>query len=271
MDLKISRGYRDQIWFDIHSKPSTIAAPILFNSAHPMSAKLSFFRSFINRAITHTTFSFSELRHLNNISNLAIKAGFKHKSIINIISQKRLHSNMHNRFVPSNLHPQQVVTPLKFLPSIPFSPEFIKIASFIKKKCHFNLPFSTPKTISNFVVSDRQSASKGGGGVYKIPVTSPSGDLTYYIGQTCRSIATRSKEHASSTNNVYCNTAIKSYLKNNPTAIPHWDKIEVIASPPTQAQLLCRETIEINLTHSVINAKEGKFLNQLWMPYLKNP
>ena len=165
LDLKISRGYHNQLWFDIHCKSSTIPAPILSNSAHPFSAKLSFFRSYINRALSHTTFAFSESSHLNNIVNLAVQAGFKRKLLLDIISQKRMLATMPNSSCLPLNNPAQDL-PRKFLPSVPYSPEFIKIASFIKKKCNLSLPFSAPKTIANLVVSDRQINNKGGGGVY---------------------------------------------------------------------------------------------------------
>ena len=268
LDLKISRGYRNHLWFDIHSKPSTIPAPILAHSAHPISTKLSFFRSYINRAFTHTTFAFSETRHLKNIVKLAVDAGYKPKILNNIINQKRnLVSNLTSSLIPHNYPPSNL--PLKYLPSVPFSPEFIKIAKFLKKKCNLILPFSAPKTISKLVVTDRQTSSSGGGGVYSIPFTAPDGSRTYYIGQTFRSISTRIKEHESSNENIYCNTAVKTFLKNNPSAIAHWKEIKIIASPPTQAQLLCRESIAINMTDSVINAKDGKNLNRIWLPYLR--
>ncbi|XP_050510523.1 uncharacterized protein LOC126887180 [Diabrotica virgifera virgifera] len=189
LDISITR-LDDHFNFGIYRKPTQTDHVIHSTSNHPLSHKLSAFRSFIHRlnSIPLSTPEFN--KELNIIKQIAVNNGYD-PDIIHKLQQKReLKLLQQSAFSSSS-----TTTPI--YASLPFNNSKLseRVKQIISNSCdNIKISFKVNNTLNKSLTNTKDPIHyMSRSGVYRLSCSDC--DATY-IGRTYRSLSTRSAEHS---------------------------------------------------------------------------
>ncbi|XP_018908846.2 uncharacterized protein [Bemisia tabaci] len=195
----------NKLKFSIYRKPCYTDAIIPENSYHSWQQKMAGFHSFLNRLINIPLSKQDYNKELNTILEIAINNGYKKEDILKILMKKkskRIDQRLYNKVPDRN----------KKWISIPYVEKLSQsITQLVKSE--YNVTFNNDKNLGGFLINtgkiNENQDSLEQSGIYRI--TCECGSL--YIGQTGRSIKTRTKEHLNhAKNKKYGHSSLSDHL-----------------------------------------------------------
>lgn len=178
---------------------------------------------------------------------------------------------------------------------LPYSgPLTTKLSHFLRRTLSCTFGYIPGKKVGNMICTHKQAAPTPQIGIYKIPCSCNK----LYIGETCRPLLDRIKEHKSETDKVnitYTNisqmttrnknkhvteqkivSAVAQHIKDNPTHTIHFQSTALIESEHRYFYRKYKEGLYIKkLDKDKINSNDGKNINPIWaallLPIIRHP
>ena len=229
--------------YSVYRKPTANQFCIHYYSSHNDVAKRSVFISMFLRALRVVSPMYFD-DEISFIYSIGENLKYPRYFIDNCysIARRTFYSLGRNRDI----------LPLSNVLILPYDPNFVKVKQFLKL-LDINLVFSFRSTLKCLLIKNSPKCTDCC--IYKIPCSCGK----FYVGQTCKTLQTRLKQHKNSVRYGHENSAVFCHLRDNDHPINWQGSKELIFSNDFYSRNIL-ESILIKLTKNEnINISSGLF------------
>lgn len=163
---------------------------IPYDSNHPISHKLSAYNSMIHRAVSIPMSIHNFNKEISIIKQIAIGNGYQKTLIDNLLQKKQ------QKLAISLIFPKQQNEPKKYTSLTYFGNISTQISKIISHTTTHNISFKSFMSNGSILLNAKEKLSKlQKPGIYRLNCSDCN---SVYIGQTCRNLEIRYKEHLNS-------------------------------------------------------------------------
>lgn len=258
LDVCMHRNHTGSIEFSVFRKPSNTPVYIPADSNSPMSHKLAAFHSMVYRLVKLPLNISNYMKEVKTIKYAASVNGYTEKMVDKLIAT---HSNRRRRQNITTLTPERLI-PMRI--SVPYIPEITNKLKGVLKQHNYELVHSSNNKLQNLLVKLKDKTEFiQKSGIYEMSCLDCN---EKYIGQTSRSLKTRTKEHlAHITHNRATKSAVALHaLENNHT---QWslENVKLKKQVNKKQKLDAYESIYMYLNRSIaMNTMEAPIRSPLF-------